>query len=53
METLRRLEEKDIPEMQGLFRDTVLYVNSRDYTREEVLDWASCGESPESQSTQS
>lgn len=41
------LEEKDIPEMQELFRSTVLHVNIRDYTKEEVEDWASCGDSVE------
>ena len=33
--------------MQTLFRETVLHVNVRDYTREEVEDWASCGENAE------
>ena len=42
---LRVLSEKDIPALQVLFRMTVLYVNSRDYTREEVEDWASCADS--------
>ena len=41
---LRPLKEKDIPEMQHLFRSTVLNVNLRDYTKEEVADWASCGD---------
>jgi len=41
---LRLLEEKDIPEMQHLFRSTVLNVNLKDYTKEEVADWASCGD---------
>ncbi len=41
------LEEKDIPEMQELFRSTVLHVNIRHYTKEEVEDWASCGDSVE------
>ena len=41
---LRPLEEKDIPEMQHLFRSTVLNVNLKDYTKEEVADWASCGD---------
>ena len=44
---LRPLAERDIPEMQALFRDTVLHVNVRDYSREEVEDWASCGDSVE------
>ena len=33
--------------MQALFRTTVLAVNSKDYTKEEVEDWASCGDSVE------
>ena len=44
---LRKLTEEDIPILQILFRETVLHVNARDYTREEVEDWASCGESAE------
>lgn len=43
--TIRPLEEKDAPEMQELFQSTVLNVNLRDYTQEEVADWASCGNS--------
>lgn len=41
---IRPLKEKDILEMQHLFRSTVLNVNLRDYTKEEVADWASCGD---------
>ena len=44
---IRRLEENDIPEIQALFRSTILNVNIRDYTRGEVEDWASCGDKPE------
>ena len=33
--------------MQELFRSTVLNVNIRHYTKEEVEDWASCGDSVE------
>ena len=44
---LRKLEEKDVYEMQELFRSTVLNVNLRDYTEEETADWASCGDSIE------
>lgn len=44
---IRRLAAQDIPEMQALFRATVLTVNSKDYTKEEVEDWASCGDSVE------
>lgn len=39
---MRSLEERDIPEMQNLFRSTVLNINIRDYSKEEVKDWASC-----------
>ncbi len=44
---IRRLAAQDIPEMRKLFRATVLTVNSKDYTKEEVEDWASCGDSIE------
>lgn len=40
---IRPLEEKDIHDMQSLFHSTVLNVNIKDYTKEEVEDWASCG----------
>lgn len=42
--TFRSVGMEDIPELRGLFRSTVLAVNSRDYTSEEVMDWASCGD---------
>ena len=44
---IRRLTAQDISEMHALFRTTVLAVNSKDYTKEEVEDWASCGDSVE------
>ena len=44
---IRRLAAQDILEMRKLFRATVLTVNSKDYTKEEVEDWASCGDSVE------
>lgn len=44
---IRRLAAQDIPEMRKLFRATVLTVNSKDYTKEEVEDWASCEDSVE------
>jgi len=44
---IRRLAAQDISEMRKLFRATVLTVNSKDYTKEEVEDWASCGDSVE------
>lgn len=43
---IRQLEERDIPEMQELFRSTVLNINIKHYTKEEVEDWASCGDNP-------
>lgn len=43
---IRQLEERDIPEMQELFRSTVLNINIKHYTQEEVEDWASCGDNP-------
>ena len=45
--SIRPLTGLDIPEMQELFRSTVLSVNSKDYTKEEAEDWASCGDSVE------
>ncbi len=42
----RSVTSADIPELKELFRDTVLTVNSRDYTAKEVADWASCGNRP-------
>lgn len=45
--TMRPLTEQDIPRMQELFRGTVLTVNARDYTEDEVKDWASCGDNVE------
>ena len=41
---IRPLEEKYLYDMQNLFRSTVLNVNIKDYTKEEVEDWASCGD---------
>ena len=40
---LRKANLNDVAELMALFRDTVLFVNARDYTCEEVNDWASCG----------
>lgn len=44
--TFRTLTENDIPEMKELFRNTVLSVNIRDYSEDEVEDWASCADIP-------
>lgn len=37
----------DIPRLKQLYKETVLSVNRKDYTAEEVEDWASCGDSDE------
>lgn len=34
----------DLPEMTELYKNTVLTVNRKDYSAEEVEDWASCGD---------
>ena len=44
--TFRPATVTDIPELKELFCNTVLTVNARDYTAEEVADWASCGDLP-------
>ncbi len=44
--TFRPVTTDDIPELKELFRNTVLTINARDYTAEEVADWASCGNRP-------
>ena len=37
---LRRYESKDLPEIADLFRETILSVNYRDYSQEQVEVWA-------------
>lgn len=34
----------DIPELKQLYKDTILNINKKDYSAEEVEDWASCGD---------
>lgn len=41
--TIRIAQQLDVVELKELFQQTVLAVNSRDYSQEEVEDWASCG----------
>lgn len=41
---IRNASISDIPQLKELYTNTVLEVNKKDYTREEVEDWASCGE---------
>lgn len=44
MFSIRKAIITDIPGMQELYRNTVLSVNRKDYSAEEVEDWASCGD---------
>lgn len=44
--TFRNATTADIPQLKDLFRDTVLAINIRNYTPEEVADWASCIDIP-------
>ena len=34
----------DAPALKALYKDTVLNINRKDYSLEEVEDWASCGD---------
>ncbi len=44
MFSIRQATVSDVPEMTELYRSTVLTVNRKDYSAEEVEDWASCGD---------
>ncbi len=41
---IRQATLADIPELAELYKNTVLSVNRKDYSTEEVEDWASCGD---------
>lgn len=41
--TIRTAELSDATEIMDLFQNTVLTINRRDYSMNEVEDWASCG----------
>lgn len=41
---IRPARAEDLPRIRELFRQTVCTVNRRDYTPEEVADWASCAD---------
>lgn len=43
MNKIRQANLSDIPALKELYQNTVLTVNRKDYTAEEVKDWASCG----------
>lgn len=40
--TIRLARQSDIIELRDLYKNAVLVVNRRDYSQEEVEDWASC-----------
>ena len=44
MNKIRQVNLSDIPALQELYQHTVLTVNRKDYTAEEVADWASWGD---------
>ena len=44
MNKIRQVNLSDIPALQELYQHTVLTVNQKDYTDEQVSDWASCGD---------
>lgn len=41
---IRVAKQSDIIELKELYQNTVLVINARDYSQEEVEDWASCGD---------
>lgn len=41
--TIRTARQSDSVELRDLYKNTVLIINRRDYSQEEVEDWASCG----------
>ena len=43
MQNIRVANATDTNELKELYQSTVLNINIRDYTQEEVEDWASCG----------
>lgn len=43
MNKIRQANLPDIPALKELYQNTVLTVNRKDYSAEEVEDWASCG----------
>ena len=42
--TTRQATASDFPELTKLYKSTILSVNRKDYSAEEVEDWASCGD---------
>lgn len=48
---IREANKKDIPKMKKLFKETILEINKKDYSENQVNDWASCGEDESSWET--
>ncbi len=44
MYSIRQATLSDVSEMKELYQNTILTVNRKDYSVEEVEDWASCGD---------
>ena len=42
--TIREAQQTDTIALKELFQNTVLAINSKDYSQAEVEDWASCGD---------
>ncbi|MFT4222343.1 GNAT family N-acetyltransferase [Dysgonomonas sp.] len=42
--SIRVITSSDIPKLNKLFQETILTINRKDYSIEEVEDWASCGD---------
>lgn len=42
--TIRKALQSDAVELKELYQNTIRTINRRDYSQEEVEDWASCGE---------
>ena len=38
---IRQATSEDIPEITSIFRDTIIHVNSKDYSEEQIKVWAS------------
>ncbi|MDR2010751.1 MAG: GNAT family N-acetyltransferase [Bacteroidales bacterium] len=41
---IRKANLKDIDQIKILFKETILYINHKDYAVDEINDWISCGE---------
>lgn len=44
---IRQAVLSDIENLKRLFQETVCFVNAKDYSADEIADWASCGEDTE------